>query len=142
MGIMPSEIRKNIETIVKHQKVGGISVVFCTSTLLEGVNLPATNIFILSHHKGASNLSTLEFKNLIGRAGRIRYSLWGNAFLLALGTHDSIPKYKAYFKKELPYDKLLPEVDGRRKEIVTSLFDTNFVFTKKPVRLIQTLQNL
>ena len=131
MGIMPSEIRKNIETIVKHQKDGGINVVFCTSTLLEGVNLPATNIFILSHHKGSSNLSTLEFKNLIGRAGRIRYSLWGNAFLLALGAHDSIQKYKTYFKKELPYDKLLPEVDGRRKEIVTSLFDKNFVFTKK-----------
>lgn len=131
MGIMPSEIRKNIETIVKHRQSGGIDIVFCTSTLLEGVNLPAVNIFILSHHKGTSNLSVLEFKNLIGRAGRIRYSLWGNAFLLALGDRDSIPKYRDYFKHELPNDKLLPEVDGRKKEVATSLFDDKFEFIKK-----------
>lgn len=131
MGIMPSEIRKNIETIVKHRQNGGIDIVFCTSTLLEGVNLPAVNIFILSHHKGTSNLSVLEFKNLIGRAGRIRYSLWGNAFLLALGDRDSIPKYRDYFKYELPKDKLLPEVDGRKKEVATSLFDDKFKFIKK-----------
>lgn len=131
MGIMPSEIRKSIETIVKHRQNGGIDIVFCTSTLLEGVNLPAVNIFILSHHKGTSNLSVLEFKNLIGRAGRIRYSLWGNAFLLALGDRDSIPKYRDYFKYELPKDKLLPEVDGRKKEVATSLFDDKFEFIKK-----------
>lgn len=131
MGIMPSEIRKSIETIVKHRQSGGIDIVFCTSTLLEGVNLPAVNIFILSHHKGTSNLSVLEFKNLIGRAGRIRYSLWGNAFLLALGDRDSIPKYRDYFKYELPKDKLLPEVDGRKKEVATSLFDDRFEFIKK-----------
>ena len=42
---------------------------FCTSTLLEGVNLPAKNIFIFSNAIGNSKFSDVDFWNLAGRAG-------------------------------------------------------------------------
>ncbi len=128
MGIMPAEIRRSVEDLIKN---GKIDIVFCTSTLLEGVNLPAVNVFVLSHKKGTSTLSTLELKNLMGRAGRIRYNLWGNAFLLNICSQDSVGEYHKHFSQILSSNKLLPEVDGRKREIVTSLFNRNFVFNKK-----------
>lgn len=46
MGYLPSTIRARIESLYKD---GKIHTLFCTSTLLEGVNLPADNLFITSH---------------------------------------------------------------------------------------------
>ena len=51
---------------------------FCTSTLLEGVNLPAKNIFIFSNAIGNSKFSDVDFWNLAGRAGRFSKELSGN----------------------------------------------------------------
>lgn len=129
IGIMPSETRKAIETIVKKHK--GIDVVFCTSTLLEGVNIPAVNIFILSHKKSTFDMSVLEFKNLIGRAGRIRYSLWGNAFLLSVDTRETTSVYKQYFNRVLKKDEICPEVQRYKYDLVESLFSPDYQFTKK-----------
>lgn len=44
-GGIPEEIKIKVEELYK---LGFIKIIFCTSTLLEGVNLPAKNIFILS----------------------------------------------------------------------------------------------
>ncbi len=55
---------------------------FCTSTLLEGVNLPAKNIFILNNKKDKSNFTPIDFWNLAGRAGRLRQELSGNIFCI------------------------------------------------------------
>ena len=41
-----------------------------TSTLLEGVNIPADRIFIYDYSKGTNNLSISSFNNLIGRICR------------------------------------------------------------------------
>lgn len=44
--------------------------IICTSTLLEGVNIPAEKMFILENRKGLKNLSKSEFRNLVGRVCR------------------------------------------------------------------------
>lgn len=76
---LPPEIRKNIETLFRE---GVVHTVFCTSTIIEGVNFPADNLFITSLRDGNSNLNQLEVKNLIGRAGRINFQLFGNVFFV------------------------------------------------------------
>ena len=43
IGYLPASIRARIETLFQE---GHITIMFCTSTLLEGVNLPADNLFI------------------------------------------------------------------------------------------------
>jgi hypothetical protein len=129
MRIMHTKIRKSIEKLIKDKK---INVVFCTSTLLEGVNLPAVNIFIMSHKKGTSKMSLLDFKNLIGRAGRIRYSLWGNAFLVDIADDQkSYQKYKEFLGAKLERNDLTPKVKGRIKELIPSVFDSNYTMKKK-----------
>ncbi len=74
-GNLPQRIRTKIELLFG-EKI--IDYVFCTSTLLEGVNLPAKNIFILSNAIGLTKFSNIDFWNLSGRAGRLTKELSGN----------------------------------------------------------------
>ena len=72
-GNMPLLIRQEIERLFKLNK---IKYLICTSTLLEGVNLPATSVFIRKPTRGKTQpLNENDFWNLAGRAGR-----WGKEF--------------------------------------------------------------
>lgn len=74
-GSLPQRIRQRVENLFA-EKI--LDYVFCTSTLLEGVNLPAKNIFILNNAIGLNTFSDIDFWNLAGRAGRLAKELSGN----------------------------------------------------------------
>lgn len=77
-GDIPLTIKLRIE---EQFKLGNIKYLACTSTLLEGVNLPCRNIFIRNPKKGANNpMTTADFWNLAGRAGRWGTEFQGNIF--------------------------------------------------------------
>ncbi len=76
-GKLPQLIRNLVEDL--YQK-GEVNNVFCTSTLLEGVNMPTQNIFILNNKNGLSKLEPIDFWNLSGRAGRLARELFGNIY--------------------------------------------------------------
>lgn len=78
-GSLPQEVRQKIESLFKN---GTIKYLFTTSTLLQGVNLPAKNLFILSDKIGNSRMDKLNFINLSGRAGRLSIELYGNIFII------------------------------------------------------------
>ncbi|BAV07223.1 Helicase conserved C-terminal domain-containing protein [Filimonas lacunae] len=78
-GNLPQIIRNKIEALFKERE---ISYIFCTSTLLEGVNMPAKNVFILNNMNGRTPFQPIDFWNLAGRAGRLRYELSGNIICL------------------------------------------------------------
>jgi len=68
-GGMPEIIRLFVEDIFS--KRNDLEFVITSSTLLEGVNIPAEKIFLFSTKKGRNtNLTTSQFKNLIGRVNR------------------------------------------------------------------------
>lgn len=67
-GAVPEPIRMYIERL--YAELNDIKYVVTSSTLLEGVNLPADKMFIMDNKKGQSNLSPSDFKNLIGRVCR------------------------------------------------------------------------
>ena len=67
-GSVPDAIRSYVEHLYKNYSE--LKYLLTTSTLLEGVNVPATKMFILDNRKGNSNLSKSQFKNLIGRICR------------------------------------------------------------------------
>ncbi len=85
IGYLPASIRRRIEQLFEKRK---ITTLFCTSTLLEGVNLPADNLFITDSKIGYGRMSPVDFRNLIGRVGRIRFNLHGNVFFVATGKKD------------------------------------------------------
>lgn len=103
-GALPQEIRKKIEALFKQ---GKIKYLFTTSTLLQGVNLPAKNVFILSDKIGMSNLTDFDFLNLAGRAGRLSKELYGNIFVIRLDQSSKIDKLLKFDKTEKATSKVL-----------------------------------
>lgn len=84
-GNMPQIIKTEIEELFKS---GIIKYIVCTSTLIEGVNLPANTIFIRGIKKGSkANLSPMDFWNLAGRAGRQGKEFQGN--IVCIDSDDS-----------------------------------------------------
>lgn len=83
-GKLPQRIREKVEALYE-QKV--IDYMFCTSTLLEGVNLPAQNIFILNNTIGLRKFTDVDFWNLAGRAGRLSKELSGNIICVRLNSN-------------------------------------------------------
>lgn len=67
-GSVPDTIRSYIEYL--YAAFPEIKYVITSSTLLEGVNMPASKLFIMDHRKGRSNLTHASFRNLIGRICR------------------------------------------------------------------------
>lgn len=76
-GKMPQEVREKVESLFSDPG-SKLQFVACTSTLLEGVNLPAKNIFVLNDTHGSAGFGKIDFENLAGRAGRLTYDFSGN----------------------------------------------------------------
>ncbi len=73
-------------------KLGYIKILCATPTLAAGINLPARRVIISSVYRysveeGSHPIKTLEYKQMIGRAGRPQFDKEGEAILLAKG-HD------------------------------------------------------
>lgn len=84
-GKMPSIVRSGIETLFKNDE---IKYICCTSTLLQGVNLPAKHIIIENPKSGDSPMSRSDFLNLSGRAGRLLKEFHGNIWCIRPSTWD------------------------------------------------------
>lgn len=67
-GSVPDTIRIYIEHL--YSNIPELTYIVTSSTLLEGVNLPAERMYILDNKKGRGVLSPSNFKNLIGRVCR------------------------------------------------------------------------
>jgi hypothetical protein len=77
---MPTQIRTAVEDSVAR---GDVDYLVCTTTLLQGVNLPAKNLFLCRPEKGDRvPLESVDFWNLAGRAGRLMKEFQGNIFLI------------------------------------------------------------
>lgn len=103
IGYLPPAIRERIENLFR---AGKISTLFCTNTLLEGVNLPADNLVITTTKIGLSGMSPVDFKNLVGRVGRIEFNLYGNVFIVVGDKLSTEQNAKDLLKTEVPQQKL------------------------------------
>jgi replicative superfamily II helicase len=79
---IPQIVRSRIEELAKRRK---LRFICCTSTLLQGVNMPAKNIFLENPKTGqgeAGKIRPGDFWNLVGRAGRMNQEFSGNVFCI------------------------------------------------------------
>jgi late competence protein required for DNA uptake (superfamily II DNA/RNA helicase) len=105
-GPLPGVVRAMIEDLVRE---GEIEFIVCTSTLAEGVNLPAKNLFLTNptqitpKGKKSARLENVKLDNITGRAGRMLEHFAGNIFLIEYSKWD----YTDYFEeKEENIDKI------------------------------------
>lgn len=88
-GRIPALLRNAVESAFAD---GHLDYIVCTSTLLQGVNLPARNVFMQNPHKGEENpIEPVDFWNLAGRAGRLGKDFQGNVFLVDYDEWESSP---------------------------------------------------
>ena len=78
-GKMPKYIQKEV---LESFNRGVFDLLFCTSTIVEGVNTDAKNMVVLNATKGGKPLTLFDFKNIIGRAGRYYHNFIGRYFLM------------------------------------------------------------
>jgi hypothetical protein len=88
-GNMPMTVKLEIERLFR---MGVLQYLVCTSTLLEGVNLPCRNLFVMNPKKGSNTAMTLaDFWNLAGRAGRWGKEFQGNVICIRTDTPSYWP---------------------------------------------------
>lgn len=120
-GRMPSLLREAIETAFK-QDGGGIRFLVCTTTLAQGVNLPARNVFIDTPKYGRGrSLKPALLWNFAGRAGRLNQDVVGNVFLLDYEKWESQP-----MDSFVPFDVTSATVDTLKnfsEKIIAALND-------------------
>lgn len=136
-GNLPQIIRLLIEDLYRS---GEIKYMFTTSTLLEGVNLPTKNMFILSKKKGISKLEDLDFWNLSGRAGRMNIDLNGNVFYIVRNKDDEMLKPPS---KEIAVNPTITErIDKNTIKIKKSLEGKNISGNESEKEQIQYIKNM
>ncbi len=132
VGYLPSTIRMRIEELFRE---GEIKTIFCTSTLVEGINLPADNLFVTSYKNGRSNMTPVNFRNLVGRVGRIEYNLYGNVFLVRLDKKTEAKKYQELVEKEVPEQNLSLSTElskNQKRRIIETLLNGQIEFPRYP----------
>jgi len=101
-GKLPFHVRVLIEDGIRKKN---IKTIICTTTLLQGVNLPVQNIIIrnpnlfIAKKETSSKLSNYEIANLRGRAGRLLKDFIGRTYILdELSFKESDTKQLELFK--------------------------------------------
>jgi hypothetical protein len=78
-GKFPKYIQKEV---LKMFDAGDIDYLFCTSTIIEGVNTNAKNIIIINNSVGGNPMTPFALKNIKGRAGRYYHHFVGRVFYI------------------------------------------------------------
>uniref|UniRef100_UPI0039EC5C2D DEAD/DEAH box helicase n=1 Tax=Clostridium perfringens TaxID=1502 RepID=UPI0039EC5C2D len=117
-GKLPQFIRLGIEELADE---GLLRFIVCTSTLLQGVNIPAQNIYVYN----PGDLNKLDFWNLLGRAGRMGNDLVGNIILIQNQSWSEIDMYDnketalEFETESIKREKILNNISSENVEIDT-----------------------
>ena len=97
------EERDAIEELYKNKK-RPLKVIFCTSTLAAGVNLPAKRVIIAGIRAGAQSppLSSITYRQMIGRAGRYGLDKEADSILC-------VPQSRVFEDKKIALQLLQPD---------------------------------
>jgi len=82
IGIHDGTLPKHItSSIINYFNQGKIKFIFCTSTIIEGVNTSAKNVIYFDCYKGNKrNIDYFDYSNIKGRAGRMMQHYTGKVY--------------------------------------------------------------
>jgi hypothetical protein len=81
IGIHDGALQKHItSTIIKYFNENKLKYLFCTSTIIEGVNTSAKNIIFFDNKKGTNPVDFFDYSNIKGRSGRMMVHYVGRIF--------------------------------------------------------------
>lgn len=81
IAVHDGSLQKHISSSVIHYfNIGKLRTIFCTSTIIEGVNTSAKNVIIFDEKKGSKPFDYFDYSNIRGRAGRMMEHYIGNVY--------------------------------------------------------------
>ncbi|MFH7903110.1 MAG: DEAD/DEAH box helicase [Candidatus Aenigmatarchaeota archaeon] len=124
--------RKIIEDLFRNKK---IKVLVSTTTLSMGLNLPSFCVLIANYKRFESGkkefISNIEYKQMVGRAGRIPYDKFGIGLLFAKTKAEAKMLFNRYIFGDL--EEIISKIGNEvilRSQIL-SLISSNFVKNEK-----------
>lgn len=127
-GSVPLEVRFLVERFIK---AGHARICFATSTLAQGINMPFDIVWLANMRMSGDNeqKKCLEFKNLIGRSGRLTQDKkFDYGYVYTSSVELLIKRVKSSYV--LDENSLLDspiDVDNDNYELVTSIVDGTYV---------------
>ena len=95
-GKLPMHVRRTLEKAISDKEINNV---VCTTTLMQGMNMPAQNVIIRNPHlyvrkkKDSGELSSYEMANLRGRAGRLLKDFIGRTYVLDESSFENVEGY-------------------------------------------------
>lgn len=82
IGMHDGSLQKHItSSVIKYFNEGDLQYLFCTSTIIEGVNTSAKNVIIYDNWKGSKKLiDFFDYSNIKGRSGRMMVHYIGKIY--------------------------------------------------------------
>ena len=111
---LPTSQRRLVEDGFRHGAIGAIAA---TPTLAAGVNLPARYVCVTSVHRyssgfGSREISTMEYKQMAGRAGRPQFDKYGVALIRTGSERDAEILQENYIRAPVePIKSMLGQSD-------------------------------
>lgn len=154
VGVHNGQLHRSISQLqVKlFEEAEGIKVLLSTSSIIEGVNTSAQNVVLWKNKNGTSRLTDFEYRNIIGRSGRMFRHFIGEVFILEAPPAEQ----ENQLRLELPEELIgLPKIeeeyvfdgaqksraDAFRREVSELLDgrDSDAVFREQNVQTSNTL---
>lgn len=83
IAIHDGSLQKHIgASIIKYYNDGLLNCIFCTSTIIEGVNTCAKNVILFDEKKGGNEIDFFDYCNIKGRSGRMMKHYVGRIYNL------------------------------------------------------------
>lgn len=118
-GKLPKHVRRTLEYAIKDKNMN-INNLVCTTTLMQGINLPTQNVIVRNPHlytratkKNNQELSSYDMANLRGRAGRLLKDFIGRTYVYNENQFEEIIEYE---EQDLLFGDTTKELNTGYKE--------------------------
>lgn len=125
IAIHDGSLQKHIgASIIKYFNEGRLRCIFCTSTIIEGVNTSAKNVILYDGKKGGKEIDFFDYSNIKGRSGRMMEHYVGRVYnFVPIPKEESIiidiPFYEQ--DREILTDEILVNIN--QKDVKRQVLD-------------------
>ena len=145
-------------SIIRYFNTHRLDVIFCTPTIIEGVNTSAKNVVVYSDSKGGKKLDFFDYSNIKGRAGRLMEHYVGRVYTfinepcqkelnIDMPFADQQEKLKDEVLINIPSDKVKPQHRERYEELqsippeLLSIIKRNGISVSNQLLLLKTVHH-
>lgn len=139
-----------LRLVEEFKRKNGLRVLIATSTLAWGINVPARRVIVAGIHRASEEVSPVDIKQMVGRAGRVGLDPEGDAYILIpqsrwnlyYGYADFIPPIVSRFlfdKKELAFHIIARITEGvNTLEGLKTWYKRTLAYRQNPPGIIST----